>query len=1093
MKSIPLSLLMSTLVYIHNHKDHLRKFDEKADDGYLLGYSLVSMAFKFFKTRRQQTEETYHITFDESPDAIKFSKPSVNTFKHAETGKDIPPMNIFILMNLLKRYQTNRNDVSFIEPYECPEPAVLKTEVSSDQNGAGMLTRAIAKELSATSAHECLFIDFLSEEEPKKQEGIDYDETFAPVARLEAIRIFLIFATYMNFIVYQMDVKSAFLNGKLKEEVYVKQPPGFECNEFPNHIKQSERGISINQEKYVKDLLKKYDINGSSVKTPMVPLNKLGPDLNGKAINETSYRGMIGSLMYLTANRPDIQFSTCLHARYQANPKESHLIVVKRIFRYLKGTPSIGLWYPKCLGFNLKGYSDSDYAGCNMDRKSTSGACHLLRGKLVCWSAKKQQSVAMSLAEAKYVVVAGCCANILWMKSQLTDYDIIYEKVPIFCDNTGDIELHFIPTKYQLTDIFTKPLDEPTFKRWIVELGGIRGDIGITTFRNALRAHYLSHSSMYVPPPSTTIVRLWFATIGEKTGGLDQISNKDANFLYCLANGVNVDYVKLIWEDIIHKLNKKTREKVVPYPMFKSLLLEYMMLAYNNEELTINLTQAICNIDIPVDSQAPKTFSQAEKVPQGKKPGATSGLRRKHSSKHTSESYIEASKSKSSQSEKETQSSSAKDKSPSHPLPLTLVVGEMHKKAHQAAGGPTSLGATRCDASADSTAKVDPRLSAPNDSIPSQQDQTKSARDGLKIAHTDSGTNKESIADEISKKIKLKDLSDLLKDTISALFTPDSPQDEPIIVSDEKKLEQQKAKAKEEVTSLKARPLYPDTNQLIKLLITSLKLELSKLLASHEFARCLPTKLKELPSKFTKLSGDIKELKQHVRDIEIKLPRDLKEIPTKLETFTSTISSLTSQVVKLKNIQRELPTEFLYVPNQISSGHKKLKTLDSLPSILNKVTETLNRFATMVENTSGATTNDVPSAGQASASPTEGEKNTNPAITDAEPNLHDELVDLLSINVVTQYYNKKLPYDKYHEKMLKRRKSPRSQTMIMEYLDQTEKELKIDFNKPLKEQDPLNELNDLANKKRKRTGDSTDHSRSTKKHKSSVQHEEDVH
>ncbi|GJT07658.1 retrovirus-related pol polyprotein from transposon TNT 1-94 [Tanacetum coccineum] len=366
-----------------------------------------------------------------------------------------------------------------------------------------MLTRALAKQLSAASAHECLFVDFLSEEEPKKnkrdktriviknkarliaqgynqQEGIDYDETFA----------------------------HAFLNGKLKEEVYVKQPPGFESNEFPNHvckldkalyglkqaprawyetlstfltehkfvrgkidntlfvyktqtdvilvqiyvddiifgststklckqfaklmtqryemsmmgvltyflgfqIKQSERGISINQEKYVKDLLKKYDINGSSVKTPMVPPNNLGPDLSGKAVNETQYRGMIGSLMYLTASRPDIQFSTCLCARYQANPKESHLIAVKRIFRYLKGTPSLGLWYPKCSGFDLKGYSDSDYAGCNMDRKSTSGACQLLGGKLVCWSAKKQQSVAMSSAEAEYVATAGCCANIL--------------------------------------------------------------------------------------------------------------------------------------------------------------------------------------------------------------------------------------------------------------------------------------------------------------------------------------------------------------------------------------------------------------------------------------------------------------------------------------------------------------------------------------------------------------------------------------------------------------------------------------------------------------------------------------------------------
>ncbi|GJR47287.1 hypothetical protein Tco_1315390 [Tanacetum coccineum] len=117
-----------------------------------------------------------------------------------------------------------------------------------------------------------------------------------------------------------------------------------------------------------------------------------GPGLNGKAVNETQYKGMIGSPMYLTASRHDIQFSTCLCARYHANPKESHLIAVKRIFRYPKGTPSLGLWYPKCSGFDLKGYSDSDYAGCNMDRKITSGACELLGGNLVCRSAKKQQS-----------------------------------------------------------------------------------------------------------------------------------------------------------------------------------------------------------------------------------------------------------------------------------------------------------------------------------------------------------------------------------------------------------------------------------------------------------------------------------------------------------------------------------------------------------------------------------------------------------------------------------------------------------------------------------------------------------------------------
>ena len=234
----------------------------------------------------------------------------------------------------------------------------------------------------------------------------------------------------------------------------------------------------------------------------MVPPNNLGPDLTGKSVNQTQYRGMIGSLMYLLASRPDIQFSVCLCARYQADPKESHLTAVKRIIRYLKGTPNLGLYYPKCSGFDLKGYTDSDYAGCNMDRKSTSGSCQFLGGKRVCWSTKKQQSVAMSSAEAEYMAAAGCCANVLWMKSQLSDYGIQYKMVPIFCDNTsaiaisnnpvlhqrtkhidiryhfirdhisnGEIELHFIPTEYQLADIFTKPLDEPTFTRLKAELG----------------------------------------------------------------------------------------------------------------------------------------------------------------------------------------------------------------------------------------------------------------------------------------------------------------------------------------------------------------------------------------------------------------------------------------------------------------------------------------------------------------------------------------------------------------------------------------------------------------------------------------------
>ncbi|GKC55687.1 hypothetical protein Tco_1083285 [Tanacetum coccineum] len=160
-------------------------------------------------------------------------------------------------------------------------------------------------------------------------------------------------------------------------------------------------------------------------------------------------------------------------------------------------------------------------------------------------------------------------------------------------------------------------------------------------------------------------------------------------------------------------------------------------------------------------------------------------------------------------------------------------------------------------------------------------------------------------------------------------------------------------------------------------------------------------------------------LKEAFKDMEIKLPRDLEEIPTKLETFTSTISSLISQVAELKNIQWELPAELQDLPVLVSLVQKQLKTLDSLPSLLNKVTKTLNTFVTVVENTLGATTKDVPLAVQATASPAEGENNTT---KDAETNLKNELVDLLGINVVEQYHNMKLLFDKYCDKMLKRRK-----------------------------------------------------------------------
>jgi len=139
-------------------------------------------------------------------------------------------------------------------------------------------------------------------------------------------------------------------------------------------------------------------------------------DEGGKAINQKVYRSMIGSLLYLSTSRTDIMLSVCMCARFQANPKECHLVAVKRIFQYLVHTPNLGLWCAKGCAFDLLGYSDSNYAGCRVDQKSTTGTCQFIDRSLVSWSSKKQNSIALSTAEAEYVAAGACCAQLLSMR-----------------------------------------------------------------------------------------------------------------------------------------------------------------------------------------------------------------------------------------------------------------------------------------------------------------------------------------------------------------------------------------------------------------------------------------------------------------------------------------------------------------------------------------------------------------------------------------------------------------------------------------------------------------------------------------------------
>ncbi|GJT14047.1 retrovirus-related pol polyprotein from transposon TNT 1-94 [Tanacetum coccineum] len=292
----------------------------------------------------------------------------------------------------------------------------------------------------------------------RQKEGIDFEESFAPVARLEVVRIFLAFAAHMNMIVYQMDVKTTFLNGILHEEVYVSQPDRFVDPDNPNHVyrlkkalyrlKQAPcawyyllssfllsqgfskgtvdptfpRGIFLNQSKYALELLKKYGMKSyDPMDTLMVEKSKLDEDPQGKAVDPTHYRGM-DSAIALTA------------------------------------------------------FADADHAGCQDTRRSTSRSMQLLGDKLVSWSSKRQKSAAISSTEAEYIALSGCCAQVLWMRLQLTDYGLGFNKIPIYhfikeqVENRV-VELYFVRTKYQLADIFTKALCQEQIEFDIYKLG----------------------------------------------------------------------------------------------------------------------------------------------------------------------------------------------------------------------------------------------------------------------------------------------------------------------------------------------------------------------------------------------------------------------------------------------------------------------------------------------------------------------------------------------------------------------------------------------------------------------------------------------
>ncbi|GJR94207.1 retrovirus-related pol polyprotein from transposon TNT 1-94 [Tanacetum coccineum] len=566
-------------------------------------------------------------------------------------------------------------------------------------------------------------------------------------------------------------------------------------------------------------------------------------------------------------------------------------------------------------------------------------------------------------------------------------YGIVFKKGGKIKNHTLklDIEFHFIPIQYQLADIFTKPLDKPTFKRLVVELGTIG-------------AYYFPHSSKYVAPMSIDIVRSWF-----KTSGYGEAVPAKGT----LKKSLLTPRWSIFWEDIIIKLNKKHREKVVPYTRFLSLLMMYKMKkGYRDGELTLYPTQvfsvnnwelkpnkpkeppfkvhmlAICAADTLVVFKAPKTSSKSKSVSQGTKPRAKPGHKKlSTSSKQPSVSNKEATKGRSYKaptsskiglSKKRKESSLAMDSNLSQPLVSTLVDTGMHKEDQQATGGPTSLGVT-------SEARANPQLNSGMSTF-SLNEPIYSASF---VIHSESASGNDALAVSIAE-------DDLRKFAPSDLYLNNSTK--PNLLVKGWKLSSLNQEHEKGPASL----LDNDEDEEDEVHTITEDTSVPK---SSSPSISLPPELKDLPFKFNELTKAVKGLKQQVHELEIELPGDLKEIPYKLEDFTKTITSLTLQVAELSLAKCHKSFEHVCLgSSQPEGGHiKKDKGKKAMSS--KDAKEVSTKSVSDDETTHVPGSMKIEEEAKAEAAKHEGEMRK------------EELINLLGPEVVSKYYNDKLQYD----------------------------------------------------------------------------------
>nr|GEZ21963.1 uncharacterized mitochondrial protein AtMg00810-like [Tanacetum cinerariifolium] len=380
-------------VTILNTLDHLGKFDGKVDEGFLVGYSVYSKEFRVFNPRTRKVKDNMHVNFLEN-------KPNV-AGSRLEWLFDIDSLTKSMNYELVSTGNQSNGDVGYVNACDIQGDV---DEISSNDDvcqGNEIRIDSITHAINVA----CPSINTASNIIVAKSLNIntaDSNHTNMPTLEVTGIFDGAFDDRDLGAEADTNNLDSSTIISSMGELTFL----------LGLQVKQKQDDIFISQDKYVAEILKKFGF--SEVKTASTPMETSKPllkDKDGQEVDVHIYISMIGSLMYLTSSRSDIMFVVCACARHQVSPKVSHLDAVKRIFRYLKGQPKLGIRYPKEYLFELEAYTDSDYAGSSLDMKSTTGGCQFLGCRLISWQCKKHTVVANSTTEAEYVAALSCCGQ----------------------------------------------------------------------------------------------------------------------------------------------------------------------------------------------------------------------------------------------------------------------------------------------------------------------------------------------------------------------------------------------------------------------------------------------------------------------------------------------------------------------------------------------------------------------------------------------------------------------------------------------------------------------------------------------------------